>query len=73
MELVGFMKSYFGGLLCLSWSPDLSLIVTGGEDDMISVYSLVEKKVICRGQGHKSWVSQVFFAFIFCMSKLFIF
>lgn len=61
MELVGFMKSYFGGLLCLSWSPDSRYIVTGGEDDLITVYSVLEKRIVCRGQGHKSWISQVAF------------
>lgn len=61
MELTGFIKSYFGGLLCLAWSPDLQLIATGGEDDMLTIYSVPEKRVLCRGQGHKSWVSQVAF------------
>ncbi|KAI6181589.1 hypothetical protein M3Y98_00845200 [Aphelenchoides besseyi] len=61
MELMCFMRSYFGGLLCLSWSPDFKLIATGGEDDLVTVYSVAEKRVICRGQGHKSWVSQVAF------------
>ncbi|CAJ0581958.1 unnamed protein product, partial [Mesorhabditis spiculigera] len=61
MELICVMKSYFGGLLCLSWSPDNKLIATGGEDDLLTVYSVAEKRVICRGQGHKSWVSQVAF------------
>ncbi|VDM42513.1 unnamed protein product [Toxocara canis] len=61
MELIGFMKSYFGGLLCLAWSPDARYIVTGGEDDLITVYSVLEKRIVCRGQGHKSWISQVAF------------
>lgn len=55
------MRSYFGGLLCLSWSPDYKLIATGGEDDLLTVYSVQEKRVLCRGQGHKSWISQVAF------------
>lgn len=61
MELFGRMRSYFGGLLCLSWSADSKLIVTGGEDDLITVWSVVEKRVIARGQGHKSWVNAVTF------------
>lgn len=59
MELLAYMKSYFGGLLCLAWSPDSRYIVTGGEDDLITVYSVAEKRVMCRGQGHKSWISKV--------------
>ncbi|KAE9549628.1 hypothetical protein FO519_007169 [Halicephalobus sp. NKZ332] len=61
MELMGLMKSYFGGLLCLSWSPDGKLIATGGEDDLLTIYSVTEKRVICRGQGHKSWISKISF------------
>ncbi len=30
-ELRGTMKSYFGGLLCVCWSPDGRFIVTGGK------------------------------------------
>lgn len=61
MELLSYMKSYFGGLLTLAWSPDAKLIVTGGEDDLLTVYNVAEKRVVCRGQGHKSWISQVQF------------
>lgn len=61
MELVGSMKSYFGGLLCVCWSPDSKFIVIGGEDDLVTVWSFQEKRVICRGQGHRSWVSVVAF------------
>uniref|UniRef100_A0A8R1XVZ1 WD_REPEATS_REGION domain-containing protein n=1 Tax=Onchocerca volvulus TaxID=6282 RepID=A0A8R1XVZ1_ONCVO len=61
MELLAYMKSYFGGLLCLAWSPDARYIVTGGEDDLITVYSVIEKRVVCRGQGHRSWISKVAF------------
>lgn len=61
MELLSCMKSYFGGLLTLAWSPDAKLIVTGGEDDLLTVYHVQEKRVVCRGQGHKSWISQVAF------------
>ncbi|WKY09306.1 hypothetical protein Q1695_002009 [Nippostrongylus brasiliensis] len=61
MELLSYMKSYFGGLLTLAWSPDAKLIGTGGEDDLLTVYNVQEKRVVCRGQGHKSWISQVQF------------
>ncbi|XP_002737159.1 WD repeat-containing protein 20-like [Saccoglossus kowalevskii] len=61
MDLHAQMKSYFGGLLCACWSPDSKYIVTGGEDDLVTVYSFLERKVIARGRGHKSWVSVVAF------------
>ncbi|XP_050406230.1 WD repeat-containing protein 20 [Patella vulgata] len=63
MEVIGTMKSYFGGLLCVSWSPDGRFIVTGGEDDLVTVWSFHERRVVCRGQGHKSWVNVVSFDF----------
>lgn len=60
-ELTGLARSYFGGLLCVCWSPDSKFLVFGGEDDLVNVYSLEEKRVVVRGQGHKSWVSVVAF------------
>ncbi|EDO40241.1 predicted protein [Nematostella vectensis] len=59
--LYGVMKSYFGGLTCVCWSPDGKYVVTGGEDDLITVWSFHELRVIARGQGHQSWISVVAF------------
>jgi len=61
MELVGSARSYFGGLLCVCWSPDGKYVAVGGEDDLVTLYSMAEKRVVVRGQGHKSWVSVVAF------------
>lgn len=61
MELVGAFRSYFGGLLCTSWSPDSRFVAAGGEDDLVVVWSLAERRVVCRCQGHKSWVTAVAF------------
>lgn len=61
MELVGRARSYYGGLTCVCWSPDGKYVVTGGEDDLITVWSFVERRVVARGMGHKSWVSVVAF------------
>ena len=61
MELVGIARSYFGGFLCVCWSPDGKYIVVGGEDDLVTVYSLNERRVVARGHGHRSWVSVVAF------------
>ena len=55
------MRSYFGGLLCVCWSPDGKYIVSGGEDDLITVFSFYENRVIARGVGHQSWVGMVRF------------
>ncbi|CAM9113694.1 unnamed protein product [Bubo scandiacus] len=61
MLLQGMMKSYFGGLLCVCWSPDGRYVVTGGEDDLVTVWSFAEGRVVARGHGHKSWVNAVAF------------
>lgn len=61
MEIVGLARSYFGGFLCVCWSPDGKYIVVGGEDDLVTVWSLSDKRVVARGQGHRSWVSVVAF------------
>ncbi|XP_037948533.1 WD repeat-containing protein 20 isoform X1 [Teleopsis dalmanni] len=61
MELLGIARSYFGGFLCVCWSPDGRYIVVGGEDDLVTVWSLHERRVVARGQGHRSWVSVVAF------------
>ena len=42
-------------------SPDGRYLVLGGEDDLVTVYSFHERRVVVRGQGHKSWVSMVSF------------
>lgn len=61
MELLGTARSYFGGLLCVAWSGDGRLIAVGGEDDLVTVWSLDQKRVIARAQGHRSWVAAVAF------------
>lgn len=61
MELIGRARSYFGGFLCVCWSPDGKYVVVGGEDDLVTVWSFSERRVVARGQGHKSWVSVVAF------------
>lgn len=60
-ELLGSMRSYFGGLLCVCWSPDGKYVVTGGEDDLVTIWSFYEQRVIARGEGHRSWVNVVSF------------
>ncbi|GMH35558.1 hypothetical protein BSKO_03426 [Bryopsis sp. KO-2023] len=58
--LTGF-QSYYGGLLCCAWSPDSKYVATGGEDDMVSIFSVKQGCVIAFGEGHDSWISQVAF------------
>ena len=59
--MYGRMRSYFGGLLCVCWSPDGKYAVTGGEDDFITVWSFEHRRVVARGEGHRSYVNVVGF------------
>ncbi|CAL9246530.1 unnamed protein product [Arabidopsis halleri] len=60
-KLVCGGKSYYGALLCCSWSMDGKYILTGGEDDLVQVWSMDDRKVVAWGEGHNSWVSGVAF------------
>lgn len=53
--------SYYGGMICVCWSPDGRYIVTGGQDDLVSIWSLEERALVARCQGHSSWVTDVQF------------
>ena len=60
-EIYGRMRSYFGGLLCVCWSPDGKYAVTGGEDDLVTIWSFDQRRVVTRGEGHKSYINAVAF------------
>ena len=53
--------SYYGGFTCVCWSPDGKYILTGGQDDLVSIWSLRERRIVARCPGHHSWVSHVAF------------
>jgi WD repeat-containing protein 20 len=63
------MKSYFGGLLCVTWSPDGRYIATGGEDDLITIFSFIDMRVACRGRGHSSWINACSFDSWTCLTN----
>jgi len=60
-EMTDIFSSYYGGMICVCWSPDGKYIITGGQDDLVSIWSVAEHKIIARCQGHNSWVSAVAF------------
>lgn len=37
-------------------SPDGKYILTGGEDDLVQVWSMEDQAVVAWGEGHNSWV-----------------
>ncbi|CAI6331806.1 unnamed protein product [Periconia digitata] len=53
--------SYYGGVMCVCWSPDGKYVVTGSQDDLVSIWSLEEASLVARCQGHNSWVTAVQF------------
>ena len=60
-QLLATLKSYFGSLLCVAWSPDGLFLLTGGEDDLVSVWSLADRSVVSRCHAHNSFVRSVAF------------
>ncbi|PGH00998.1 hypothetical protein AJ80_09073 [Polytolypa hystricis UAMH7299] len=60
-QIVDVFMSYYGGMICVCWSPDGKYIVTGGQDDLVSIWSLPERRIVARCQGHHSWVTYVAF------------
>lgn len=60
-RLLDVYTSYYGGLICVCWSPDGKYILTGGQDDLVSIWSFSERKIVARCQGHNSWVTCVAF------------
>jgi catabolite repression protein CreC len=61
VRLLDIYSSYYGGFICVCWSPDGKYILTGGQDDLASVWSLNERQIVARCQGHHSWVTAVAF------------
>ena len=60
-QLLHVFRSYYGGLVCVCWSPDGRYVVTGGQDDLVSIWSLEDSMLVARCQGHSSWVTSVAF------------
>jgi WD40 repeat protein len=60
-RLLDLYTSYYGGLICVCWSPDGKYVLTGGQDDLVSIWSVAESTIVARCQGHQSWVTDVCF------------
>ncbi|EIN07210.1 WD40 repeat-like protein [Punctularia strigosozonata HHB-11173 SS5] len=65
-QLIDCYASYFGALTCVAWSPDNRFVLTGGQDDLVTIVSPWEQRVIARCQGHSSFVSAVAFDDLRC-------
>mmetsp|Transcript_19632 Transcript_19632/g.54741 ORF Transcript_19632/g.54741 Transcript_19632/m.54741 type:complete len:493 (+) Transcript_19632:188-1666(+) len=60
-QVIGGFHSYYGAMLCCCFSHDGRYLAAGGEDDLVSVYSMAERAPVAHCQGHQSWVSRVRF------------
>ncbi|BFZ59688.1 hypothetical protein YB2330_000703 [Saitoella coloradoensis] len=60
-RVLAVFQSYYGGLLCVTWSPDGRYILTGGQDDLITIWSFHDRKIVARCSGHNSFVKAVAF------------
>ncbi|KAJ3090421.1 hypothetical protein HK100_007452, partial [Physocladia obscura] len=67
-RLLDTCASYFGGLLCCAWAPDGKYVVTGGEDDLVTIWSF-GGRIVARCQGHSSWVTSVAFDAYNCTER----
>jgi WD40 repeat protein len=38
------------------YSSDGKYLLTGGEDDLVQVWSMDDRKIVAWGEGHNSWV-----------------
>ncbi|CAG8958999.1 hypothetical protein HYFRA_00012158 [Hymenoscyphus fraxineus] len=60
-QLLDIYSSYYGGFISVCWSPDGKYVLTGGQDDLVSIWSVAEATIVARCQGHQSWVTAVCF------------
>lgn len=59
-KILSQFSMQFGGVSCVSWSPDDRYIATGSEDDRVTIWNT--ETLECTGEArHESWVSRVEF------------
>ncbi len=62
--MVVVYKSYYGGLTCVTWTPDDKYLVLGGEDDALFIctfdaHDATRCNFVARGKAHHSWISKI--------------
>jgi WD40 repeat protein len=60
-SLTDTFAAYFGPLSCVSWSPDSRFVAVGGQDDLVSIFSPRESRLVARCQGHSAFVTHIAF------------
>lgn len=58
-----YLSSY-GGFLCVAWTPDGKYVAAGGQDDIVILYSVNERRPVVRCEGHESWVRSLVLDFV---------
>ncbi|KAI8881923.1 WD40 repeat-like protein [Backusella circina FSU 941] len=69
--LLDVYESYYGGLTCVAWSPDGKYILTGGQDDLVTIWAFREQRIVARCQGHSSWITDIAFDPYRCDEKIY--
>eukprot|EP00163_Fabomonas_tropica_P029721 TRINITY_DN6489_c0_g2_i1.p1 TRINITY_DN6489_c0_g2~~TRINITY_DN6489_c0_g2_i1.p1 ORF type:complete len:392 (+),score=84.62 TRINITY_DN6489_c0_g2_i1:42-1178(+) len=54
-------KSYYAAFLTVAWSTDGRFLLTGGQDDLVSIWSFDDQCLVARCRGHSSFVTSVAF------------
>lgn len=60
-RVLDVFRSYYGAIICVTWSPDGRYVLTGGQDDLVSIWSIVDSALVARCVGHESWITDVKF------------
>ena len=60
-RILDVYRSYYGAMMCVTWSPDGRYVLTGGQDDIVSIWSMADHALVARCIGHDSWVTDVKF------------
>ncbi|CAO3583080.1 unnamed protein product [Absidia cylindrospora] len=70
-RVLDIFASYYGNFLTVAWSPDGRYLLCGGQDDLVTIWSFIEKRIVARCHGHKSWVTKVAFDACRCDDKVY--
>ena len=60
-SLTDTFASYFGTLNCVAWSYDSRFVAVGGQDDLITILSPRDSRVVARCQSHSAFVTSIAF------------
>lgn len=60
-QLLDLYTSFYGGFTCVCWSPDGKYCLSGGQDDLVTIWSVTDNTIVARCQGHGSWLTAVAF------------